>query len=216
MCIHLGNETGEYFNFYLCDGCQGWHVGHDNEVGVYVDLGGFDGVVSVEELSWNHIDHPGSVVAIGDKVTVKVLDIDYDREHVSLSIRQTQRDPWEKFASDCQVEQLQYGYVTRVDSGGAFVKVAEGVEGRVHISELSWDFVEDVEKIVAVGDPIWVKLLDLDLGRRRLSLSIKQVTEGGYLSAHYLKMLGVDELFDTDQLLFIKFEDDGFCVDVVP
>jgi small subunit ribosomal protein S1 len=216
MCIHLGNETGEHFNLYLCDSCQGWHVGHDNEVCVYVDLGGFDGVVSVEELSWNHVDDPRALVAIGDRVNVKILDIDYEREHVSLSIRQTQTDPWEVFASVHEVDQLLYGRVTKLVPFGCFVQVGEGIEGLVHISEMSALHVETPEQVMTPGDSVWVKLLDLDLGRRRLSLSIKQVTEGGYLSAHYLQMLGVDELFNTDQLLFIKFEDNRFCVDDVP
>ena len=109
-----------------------------------------------------------------------------------------------------------YGRVTKLVPFGCFVQVGEGIEGLVHISEMSALHVETPEQVMTPGDSVWVKLLDLDLGRRRLSLSIKQVTEGGYLSAHYLQMLGVDELFNTDQLLFIKFEDDGFCVDDVP
>ena len=161
--------------------------------GAFVDLGGMDGLIHVSELSWNHVDHPGSVVAIGDKVTVKVLDIDYERERISLSRKQTEKDPWEVFASGHEVGQLVYGRVTKLVPFGGFVQVGEGIEGLVHISEMSTQHVEAPEQVVTPGEELWVKIIDLDLARRRISLSIKQAAEGGELAEEYRKHFEVDE-----------------------
>jgi small subunit ribosomal protein S1 len=161
--------------------------------GAFVDLGGMDGLIHVSELSWNHVDHPGSVVTIGDKVTVKVLDIDYERERISLSRKQTEKDPWEVFASGHEVGQLVYGRVTKLVPFGGFVQVGEGIEGLVHISEMSTQHVEAPEQVVTPGEELWVKIIDLDLARRRISLSIKQAAEGGELAEEYRKHFEVDE-----------------------
>ena len=161
--------------------------------GAFVDLGGMDGLIHVSELSWNHVDHPGSVVAIGDKVTVKVLDIDYERERISLSRKQTEKDPWEVFASGHEVGQLVYGRVTKLVPFGGFVQVGEGIEGLVHISEMSTQHVEAPEQVVTPGEELWVKIIDLDLARRRISLSIKQAAEGGELAEEYRKHFEIDE-----------------------
>ena len=161
--------------------------------GAFVDLGGMDGLIHVSELSWNHVDHPGSVVAVGDKVTVKVLDIDYERERISLSRKQTEKDPWEVFASGHEVGQLVYGRVTKLVPFGGFVQVGEGIEGLVHISEMSTQHVEAPEQVVTPGEELWVKIIDLDLARRRISLSIKQAAEGGELAEEYRKHFEVDE-----------------------
>ena len=161
--------------------------------GAFVDLGGMDGLIHVSELSWNHVDHPGSEVAVGDKVTVKVLDIDYDRERISLSRKQTQKDPWDVFASSHEVGQLVYGRVTKLVPFGSFVQVGEGIEGLVHISEMSTQHVDAPEQVVTPGEELWVKIIDLDLARRRISLSIKQAAEGGELAEEYRKHFEVDE-----------------------
>lgn len=161
--------------------------------GAFVDLGGMDGLIHVSELSWNHVDHPGSVVAIGDKVTVKVLDIDYERERISLSRKQTEKDPWEVFASGHEAGQLVYGRVTKLVPFGGFVQVGEGIEGLVHISELSTQHVEAPEQVVTPGEELWVKIIDLDLARRRISLSVKQAAEGGELAEEYRKHFEIDE-----------------------
>ena len=161
--------------------------------GAFVDLGGMDGLIHVSELSWNHVDHPGSVVAIGDKVTVKVLDIDYERERISLSRKQTEKDPWEVFASGHEVGQLVYGRVTKLVPFGGFVQVGEGIEGLVHISEMSTQHVEAPEQVVTPGEELWVKIIDLDLARRRISISVKQAAEGGELAAEYQGQFEVDE-----------------------
>src|SRR4051795_5513341 len=146
--------------------------------GAFVDLGGVDGLVHVSELSWKHIDHPSEVVEVGQEVTVEVLDVDMDRERVSLSLKATQEDPWQQFARTHAIGQVVPGRVTKLVPFGAFVRVAEGIEGLVHISELAERHVEIPEQVVNVGDEIFVKVIDIDLERRRISLSLKQANEG--------------------------------------
>jgi small subunit ribosomal protein S1 len=145
--------------------------------GAFVDLGGVDGLVHVSELSWKHIDHPNEVVTVGDEVTVEVLDVDMDRERVSLSLKATQEDPWQHFARTHQMGQVVPGKVTKLVPFGAFVRVEEGIEGLVHISELAERHVEIPEQVVTVNDDIFVKVIDIDLERRRISLSLKQANE---------------------------------------
>ena len=145
--------------------------------GAFVDLGGVDGLVHVSELSWKHIDHPSEVVQVGDEVTVEVLDVDMDRERVSLSLKATQEDPWRHFARTHAIGQIVPGKVTKLVPFGAFVRVEEGIEGLVHISELSERHVEVPDQVVQVGDDAMVKVIDIDLERRRISLSLKQANE---------------------------------------
>ena len=137
--------------------------------GAFVDLGGVDGLVHVSELSWKHIDHPSEVVEVGQEVTVEVLDVDMERERVSLSLKATQEDPWQQFARTHQIGQVVPGRVTKLVPFGAFVRVEEGIEGLVHISELAERHVEIPEQVVQVGDEIFVKIIDIDLDRRRIS-----------------------------------------------
>jgi small subunit ribosomal protein S1 len=146
--------------------------------GAFVDLGGVDGLVHVSELSWKHIDHPSEVVEVGQEVSVEVLDVDLDRERVSLSLKATQEDPWRQFARTHAIGQVVPGKVTKLVPFGAFVRVDEGIEGLVHISELAERHVEIPEQVVNVGDDIMVKVIDIDLDRRRISLSLKQANEG--------------------------------------
>jgi small subunit ribosomal protein S1 len=146
--------------------------------GAFVDLGGVDGLVHVSELSWKHIDHPSEVVEVGQEVTVEVLDVDMDRERVSLSLKATQEDPWRQFARTHAIGQIVPGKVTKLVPFGAFVRVDEGIEGLVHISELAERHVEIPEQVVQVGNDVMVKVIDIDLERRRISLSLKQANEG--------------------------------------
>ncbi|KUG54290.1 30S ribosomal protein S1 [Serinicoccus chungangensis] len=146
--------------------------------GAFVDLGGgVDGLVHVSELSWKHIDHPGEVVEVGDEVTVEVLDVDMDRERVSLSLKATLEDPWQTFARTHAIGQVVPGKVTKLVPFGAFVRVEDGIEGLVHISELAERHVELPEQIVTVGAEVFVKVIDIDLERRRISLSLKQAND---------------------------------------
>jgi small subunit ribosomal protein S1 len=147
--------------------------------GAFVDLGGVDGLVHVSELSWKHIDHPNEVVQVGDEVTVEVLDVDLERERVSLSLKATQEDPWQHFARTHQIGQIVPGKATKLVPFGAFVRVEEGIEGLVHISELAERHVEIPEQVVQIGDSVMVKIIDIDLERRRISLSLKQANETG-------------------------------------
>lgn len=146
--------------------------------GAFVDLGGVDGLVHVSELSWKHIDHPNEVVEVGTPVTVEVLEVDMDRERVSLSLKATQEDPWQTFARLHQIGQIVPGKVTKLVPFGAFVRVGDGIEGLVHVSELAERHVEIPEQVVSVGDDVMVKVIDIDLERRRVSLSLKQANEG--------------------------------------
>ena len=145
--------------------------------GAFVDLGGVDGLVHVSELSWKHIDPQSEVVTVGDEVTVEVLDVDLDRERVSLSLKATQEDPWRVFARTHAVGQIVPGKVTKLVPFGAFVRVEEGIEGLVHISELAQRHVEVPDQVVNVGEEVMVKVIDIDLERRRISLSVKQADE---------------------------------------
>ncbi|MBO0839853.1 MAG: 30S ribosomal protein S1 [Sciscionella sp.] len=146
--------------------------------GAFVDLGGVDGLVHVSELSWKHIDHPSEVVEVGQEVTVEVLSVEMDRERVSLSLKATQEDPWRQFARTHAIGQIVPGKVTKLVPFGAFVRVDDGIEGLVHISELAERHVEIPEQVVEVGTEVMVKVIDIDLERRRISLSLKQANDG--------------------------------------
>jgi small subunit ribosomal protein S1 len=145
------------------------------DFGAFVDLDGIDGLIHISELSWGHVNHPSEVLSIGDTVRVKVLDIDRERQRISLGLKQTQEDPWERVVNTYNVGDVLEGKVTKVVSFGAFVEIMEGVEGLVHISELAQHHVENPREIVDPGDEVKVKILEIDEERRRLSLSLKRV-----------------------------------------
>ena len=169
--------------------------------GAFVDLGGVDGLVHVSELSWKHIDHPNEVVQVGDEVTVEVLEVDLERERVSLSLKATQEDPWQHFARTHQMGQIVPGRATKLVPFGAFVRVEEGIEGLVHISELAERHVEIPEQVVQIGDSVMVKIIDIDLERRRISLSLKQANETEVASEadqFYPTLYGMTSSYDED------------------
>ncbi len=145
------------------------------DFGAFVDLDGIDGLIHISELSWSHVNHPSEVVAIGDTVQVKVLDIDRDRQRISLGLKQTQEDPWQRVVDTYNVGDELEGKVTKVVTFGAFVEILDGVEGLVHISELAAHHVENPREVVNPGDTVLVKVLEIDSERRRLSLSMKRV-----------------------------------------
>ena len=151
--------------------------------GAFVDLGGVDGLVHVSELSWKHVDHPSEVVEVGQEVKVEVLDVDLERERVSLSLKATQEDPWRQFAREHEVGDIIEGRVTKLVPFGAFVEVDDAIEGLVHISELAAHHVERPEDEVSVHDRVEVKIIDIDLDRRRISLSRKQTMPEAVSSA---------------------------------
>jgi small subunit ribosomal protein S1 len=147
------------------------------DFGAFVDLDGIDGLIHISELSWSHVNHPSEVVAIGDTVRIKVLDIDRDRQRISLGLKQTQEDPWQRVISTHRPGNVLEGTVTKVVAFGAFVEILPGVEGLVHISELADRHVENPSEVVEPGAKLNVKILEIDEERRRLSLSIKQVED---------------------------------------
>ncbi|MHB1487607.1 MAG: 30S ribosomal protein S1 [Acidimicrobiales bacterium] len=158
--------------------------------GAFVDLGGMDGLVHVSELSWKHVEHPSAVVAVGDEIDVQVLDVDMSKERISLSLKATQSDPWQEFANAHRVGELVYGRVTKLVPFGSFIQVGEGIEGLVHISEMAVHHVDLPEQVVTPGEELWVKIIEIDLQRRRISLSIKQAAEGGEVAAEYREAFG--------------------------
>ena len=148
------------------------------DFGAFVDLDGMDGLIHISELSWSHVNHPSEVLEIGQTVEVKVLDIDRERQRISLGLKQTQSDPWQQVVDTYSEGDVVDGKVTKVVTFGAFVEILAGVEGLVHISELAAHHVENPREIVAQGDDVKVLVLEIDGERRRLSLSLKRV-EGG-------------------------------------
>jgi small subunit ribosomal protein S1 len=147
------------------------------DFGAFVDLDGIDGLIHISELSWSHVNHPSEILSIGQTVPVKVLDIDRDRQRISLGLKQTQEDPWQRVVDSYQLGDELEGKVTKVVSFGAFVEILDGVEGLVHISELAQHHVENPREVVSQGDVIRVKILEIDSERRRLSLSAKRVED---------------------------------------
>ena len=145
------------------------------DFGAFVDLDGIDGLIHISELSWSHVNHPSEVVQIGDTVRIKVLDIDRDRQRISLGLKQTQEDPWQRVINTHRAGDVLEGTVTKVVAFGAFVEILPGVEGLVHISELADHHVENPSEVVEPGSKLNVKILEIDEERRRLSLSIKRV-----------------------------------------
>ncbi len=173
------------------------------DFGAFVDLDGIDGLIHISELSWSHVNHPSEILSIGDEVTVKVLDIDRDRQRISLGLKQTQEDPWQRVVDTYNIGDELEGTVTKVVTFGAFVEILDGVEGLVHISELAQHHVENPRELVQQGDVVRVKILEIDSERRRLSLSIKRVegqvlpvrerTEDGAGSLENMPELGLSE-----------------------
>jgi small subunit ribosomal protein S1 len=147
------------------------------DFGAFVDLGGIDGLVHISELSWSHVNHPSEVVKVGDPVNVQVLDVDLNRERISLGLKQTTEDPWKALVKDFPVGAIIEGTVTKLVPFGVFVELGDGVEGLVHISEMAKGHVETPDQVTAVGSKVHVKVMDVDLERRRISLSMRSAAE---------------------------------------
>ena len=143
------------------------------DFGAFVDLGGIDGLVHISELSWNHVNHPSEVVKVGQEVEVEVLDVDLQRERISLGLKQTTPDPWIKLVENYPVGTIVDGTVTKVVPFGAFVALGENTEGLVHISEMAPRHIDTPAQVVKVGDVVKVKVMDVNPERRRISLSMK-------------------------------------------
>jgi len=152
------------------------------DFGAFVDLDGMDGLIHISELSWSHVNHPSEVLEIGQDVKVKVLDIDRERQRISLGLKQTQSDPWQQVLDTYNEGDEVEGKVTKVVTFGAFVEILPGVEGLVHISELAQHHVENPREVVSQGDEVKAKIIEVDGERRRLSLSLKRVEGGGVVA----------------------------------
>jgi small subunit ribosomal protein S1 len=148
------------------------------DFGAFVDLDGIDGLIHISELSWSHVNHPSEVLEIGQTVRVKVLDVDRDRQRISLGLKQTQTDPWQRVIDETRQGDVVVGRITKVVTFGAFAEILSGVEGLIHISELADHHVENPRDVVNQGDEVNVKVIEIDPERRRLSLSLKRVEVG--------------------------------------
>ena len=147
------------------------------DFGAFVDLGGIDGLVHISELSWNHVNHPSEVVKVGDEVEVEVLDVDLQRERISLGLKQTTEDPWLKLAEAFPIGSIVDGKVTKIVPFGAFIELNENVEGLVHISEMAGRHIDTPAQVAKVGDIVKVKVMEINPERRRISLSMKAAAE---------------------------------------
>jgi small subunit ribosomal protein S1 len=180
------------------------------DFGAFVDLDGIDGLIHISELSWSHVNHPSEILSIGDTVSVKVLDIDRDRQRISLGLKQTQEDPWQRVVDTYNIGDELEGNVTKVVTFGAFVEILDGVEGLVHISELAQHHVENPREIIQPGDPVRVKILEIDSERRRLSLSIKRV-EGQVLPVRPIVPPAEGDSGDLDDVPELGLSDEVFA-----
>jgi len=142
--------------------------------GVFVDLGGADGLVHLSELSWKRVEDPTEVVQVGQEVDVYVLGVDRERKRIALSLRRTQPEPWETIAERYQLGQLVQGEVTQLAPFGAFVRIEDGVEGLVHLSELADTPISHPREVVQEGDVLTLRVIRIDPAHRRIGLSLRR------------------------------------------
>jgi len=153
------------------------------DFGAFVDLGGIDGLLHITDLSWGRVQHPSEVVQIGDEIDVKVLDFEQERERISLGLKQLQSYPWEDVEKKYPEESVVRGRVVSITNYGAFVELEKGVEGLIHISEMSWTrHIKHPSKVVSIGDEVNVMVLKIDKDNEKISLGLKQTEEDPWLS----------------------------------
>ncbi|MBI5650989.1 MAG: S1 RNA-binding domain-containing protein [Chloroflexi bacterium] len=150
------------------------------DFGVFVDLGGVDGMIHLSELSWTKINHPKDLVQVGDKVQVQVLSVDRDRERIALSLKRLRPEPWTTVEQRYQVGQLVNGTITKLASFGAFARLDDNIEGLIHISELADRRIQHPKEIVKEGDALTLRVVRIDATRRRLGLSLKKVADENF------------------------------------
>ncbi len=150
------------------------------DFGVFVDLGGVDGLIHVSELAWNKVGHPSEVVKVGDPVQVKVLGIDREKNRIALSIKRLQPEPWTTIEERYHIGDLVNATITKLASFGAFARVDEGIEGLIHVSELSDRRINHPKEVVKEGDVLQLRVIKIDPARRRLGLSLKRVEDADY------------------------------------
>ncbi|MHB0876547.1 MAG: 30S ribosomal protein S1 [Anaerolineae bacterium] len=149
--------------------------------GAFIDLGGADGLVHLSELAWQHVKHPSEVLRVGQKVRVQVLSVDRDRKRIGLSIKRLEPEPWETVGDRYTVGQLVEGTVTKITDFGAFAQLEDGIEGLIHVSELSDQRVRHPSEVVKEGDKVTLRVIRVEPEKRRIGLSLKRVTDPGYV-----------------------------------
>ncbi|MFC2694938.1 MAG: S1 RNA-binding domain-containing protein, partial [Lactobacillus sp.] len=147
--------------------------------GAFVDVGGVDGLVHISEISYKHVDKPSDVLKTGQDIKVKVIGIDNEKHRISLSIKQTLPSPFEEATANLSEGDVIEGKVETLTSFGAFVEVADGIQGLVHVSEISYKHVDKPSDVLKVGETVKVRVLNIDPSKRRISLSMKQASEEG-------------------------------------
>src|SRR2546425_322140 len=170
-----------------------------------------DGLIHISELSWSHVNHPSEVLEIGQTVQVKVLDIDRERQRISLGLKQTQADPWQQVLEQYKEGEVVDGKVTKVVTFGAFVEILPGVEGLVHISELAQHHVENPREVVAQGQDVKVLILEVDAERRRKPLSVAITGGIGAGKSEALKAFARHgaATISSDEIVHELIEEDG-------
>jgi small subunit ribosomal protein S1 len=155
------------------------------DYGAFVDLGGIDGLLHVTDMSWKRVSHPSQVLAVGDTVKVQIIKINPDTQRISLGMKQLQSDPWDGVEAKYPVGAKLTGRVTNITDYGAFVELEAGVEGLVHVSEMSWT-KKNVHpgKIISTSQEVDVMVLDVDAEKRRISLGLKQVMNNPWEAFH--------------------------------
>lgn len=152
-------------------------VTHLSDFGAFVDLGDIDGLIHISELAWRRIQHPSEIVQVGDEVDVYILDVDHERKRISLSLKQLQKNPWERVEDVYYIGQLVHGTVTNVVNFGAFIALDIGIEGLLHISEIADPTPHDPREFIQRGDQLVVRILRVEGERQRIELSLKDVSE---------------------------------------
>jgi small subunit ribosomal protein S1 len=145
------------------------------EYGAFVDLGGIDGLLHITDMSWGRVNHPSEVFNVGDEVTVKVLKYNAETERVSLGLKQTMEDPWNHASESYPQGKRVRGKVVSITDYGAFVEMEQGIEGLIHVSEMSWKKPKHPSKVLEIGQEVECQVLDVDVANKRISLGLKQL-----------------------------------------
>jgi len=190
------------------------------DFGVFVDIGGAEGLVHLTELSWQHVTHPRDLVQVGQTVRVEVISIDKDNKRIGLSMRQLEADPWDRIATTFTIGQLVQGMVTKLTKFGAFAQLVDlpEIEGLIHISELSDKRVAHPREVVNENDKLTLRVVKIDIKSRRLGLSLKRVNSAEYLDLDWSLSMG-ESLSAADTAMFadvVPSGDDGGTADVLP
>jgi len=171
------------------------------DFGVFVNVNGADGLVHMSEISWERIQHPSEILKVGQEVKVKVINIDHEKKRIGLSIRQLQSDPWDQKAAQFQVGQLIEGTITRLTKFGAFARLAEDIEGLIHISEISERRIEHPKEVLKEGDICTLRIIKIDPSVHRIGLSLRRVDSMAYADMDWQALEGI---LDEDTAVIAK------------